>query len=578
MMQSAEATDRMLSGLLRQWGGALVRLQVDLPRQPTLDGGILCPACKMIHGRCHEAVYPLLYLAQRTGEPQYLTAAKKLFRWGENMLCPDGSLRNDAKSDWRGVTVFGAIALHDALYFHGSLLSVAEKTEWESRLSRMGEWLYENLRPGRLQAYLNYYAANACAMALLGAYFGRDGYRALARELAEFCFAHTSESNLLFGEGHPLDLRTAKGCLAVDAGGYNPEETLPCLSRYARAMDDPSALERCRTLWRAQLLWMLPDGAWDNSAGSRAFKWTWWGSRTSDGCQDALFSLGKDDPVFAEAALRNAGLYERCTRDGLLYGGPDYFRRGEKPCVHHTFCHAKALAGSLNGGFSDFGRVPLPVEDPPAITRFRELDLLRVGTGGWLAEISGYDYQPFPGAHASGGAVCLLFHRKTGPLIACGAADYRIREPLNQQLPSDPASHLCACPRIEAAVDAVRYAQHYDPNAVIGASEDAGGVTVRAEAFLCDERGERMPGPGACLLEYVFRRDSLTVRGRVRGEIAERARYLLPLIGDAVRPEVLRGDMPSAPRPFFNLNPGFAGTEYSIRPDRDGIFALRITV
>ncbi len=49
------------------------------------------------------------------------------------MRCPDGSFRNDAGAIWRGTTVFGAIALHNALFYHGRLLSDAEKAEWEDR-------------------------------------------------------------------------------------------------------------------------------------------------------------------------------------------------------------------------------------------------------------------------------------------------------------------------------------------------------------------------------------------------------------------------------------------------------------
>ena len=37
------------------------------------------------------------------------------------------------------------------------------------------------------------------------------------------------------------------------------------------------------TSLRAHLEFMLPDGAWDNSWGTRNYKWTYWGSRTSDG-------------------------------------------------------------------------------------------------------------------------------------------------------------------------------------------------------------------------------------------------------------------------------------------------------
>ena len=93
---------------------------------------------------------------------------------------------------------------------------------------------------------------------------------------------------------------------------------------------------------------MLPDGGWDNSIGTRNFKWTYWGGRTSDGCQAALNHLGKDDVAFAESALRNLELYKACTHQGLLMGGPHYARHGEEPCIHHTFCHAKVLAEALD--------------------------------------------------------------------------------------------------------------------------------------------------------------------------------------------------------------------------------------
>ena len=572
-------TERLVSGLLRDWGDALVKLQIVMPERPELDGGIMCPACKIIHGRCHEVVYPLMRLAADTGDGRYLVSAERLFRWGDNMLCADGSMRNDAKSDWRGVTVFGAIALHDALFYHGGLLTETEKSEWENRLERMGEWLFEHLRPGRLQAYLNYYAANACAMALLGRYFDRTDYTELARELAEFCLARTTDSLLIYGEGHPVDLKTRKGCRAIDAGGYNAEETLPSLTRCAFALDDPGMISSCRKIWSAHLEWMLPDGAWDDSAGSRAFKWTYWGSRTSDGCQDALFALGRKDPVFAEAALRNTELLARCTHGGLLYGGPDYRRHGEKPCVHHTFCHAKALTGALNNGSYDFDPAELPAGTPKKpYRRYDELDLVKVSCFGWIADVSGYDYVPFPGAHASGGTISLLWHRKTGPLIACGAPDFGLREPFNQQLPSDPDDHRCPCPRLEAVMDGVRFAQYYDPDARIVVDTDADAVTVTADAFLCDETGARLPRAGAFRLRYRFEKDALRITGRTDAALSDAIRFILPVTGNGAVITVPRGASAPDPRGFFSLDPGFMGTEYSVRPDDTGEFEVVISV
>lgn len=108
--------------LLQAWCDELIHLQISMPGNTDFDGAILCPACKVIHGRCHDAVYPMMYMADATGDQKYLDAAKKLFRWGENMLCDDGGLYNDAQSTWNGITVFNAVSLCDALKKHGHLL------------------------------------------------------------------------------------------------------------------------------------------------------------------------------------------------------------------------------------------------------------------------------------------------------------------------------------------------------------------------------------------------------------------------------------------------------------------------
>ena len=561
--------ERELFGLLRQWCDALVWHQIRAPRDPTRDGGLLCPACGRIHGRCADALLPLLCMADRTGDETYLHAAERLFAWGENMLCADGSMRNDAGSAWRGVTVFQAIALHDALTRHGRLLREDAREAWTRRLRHMGDWLYANLAVGA-HAYINYYAANACAMALLGNLFGEAAFLSRARGLADYCFAHVSENGLLYGEGSPHDVRTRKGCFAIDAGGYNAEESLPCLTRYAEAMHDDSALERCRALWHAALSWMLPDGAWDDSVGTRAFKWTYWGSRTSDGCQDALFALGRDEPVFAEAAWRNFLLLRACTHDGLLYGGPDLRAHGDLPCIHHTFCHAKTLAAALDAGLYDFARVSLPADDPPALRYYPENDTYRMACGDWRADVTAYDADNRRAGHASGGAVSLLWHRRCGAVLACGMVDYALAEPFNQQLPLDENEQRSPCPRIEVQADGVRYGQHYDFGASLTAEEADGCVTVRATAQLCGGDHSPLPDSG-CTLVYTLTREGLRIEGAAT---KENARYILPLLSGQVRADILRGTPGGEPEPIFCLSPGFAGREMVVLPDETGRFTV----
>ena len=109
-----QSLDNSLRGeaekLLTEWMDTLLTYQcVNL--HSALDGGILCPACARIHGRIGDAVLPLMYLADKTGNDKYLHAAKSLMAWMENVHYPDGSWMNDVHvSDWNGTTVFAAIA------------------------------------------------------------------------------------------------------------------------------------------------------------------------------------------------------------------------------------------------------------------------------------------------------------------------------------------------------------------------------------------------------------------------------------------------------------------------------------
>ena len=65
-----QSLDNSLRGeaekLLTEWIDTLLTYQcVNL--HSALDGGILCPACARIHGRIGDAVLPLMYLADKTG-------------------------------------------------------------------------------------------------------------------------------------------------------------------------------------------------------------------------------------------------------------------------------------------------------------------------------------------------------------------------------------------------------------------------------------------------------------------------------------------------------------------------------
>src|SRR5258708_36975976 len=122
--QRPRGTANLYSEVLRSWCDGLVAHQLTSIRDPAQHGGILCPACALIHGRCGDAVYPLLHVAHGTGDEKYLRAALLMHDWSERTVSrPDGSWANDVTlSSWKGTTGFHAIALAEALHYHGALL------------------------------------------------------------------------------------------------------------------------------------------------------------------------------------------------------------------------------------------------------------------------------------------------------------------------------------------------------------------------------------------------------------------------------------------------------------------------
>ena len=101
---------------------------------------------------------------------------------------------------------------------------------------------------------------------------------------------------------------------------------------------------------------------------------------------------------------------------------------------------------------------------------------------------------------------------------------------------------------------------------------------IHVDAWLCDQDGQRMPDAGACSLAYQLTEDCLTISGRVAAALADRACFVLPLIGDRAQVEVTGGRLSIPPEKMFNISPGFLGQEDRIRPDQAGQFRIGITV
>ena len=466
--------------ILKDWCDKLIELQITDKTLPELYGGILCPSCGRIHGRCSDAMYPMLYLYKATGQEKYLDSAKGLFSWSKNMYHEEGFFYNDTNSDWKGITVFSAAQMGECLLDFGECLTEKEYNSILAIFRKCAEYLKDNIE--KIGGNINYPITCAYTMAVAYKVMGDNQYAQKAKQLAHEAKNYITQEGLLYGEGHDREEISPKGCRPVDIG-YNVEESLPALLQYALVMKDKEIYELVIKMMKVHMEFMLPDGAWDNSFGTRNYKWSYWGSRTSDGCITGYGLV--DDPVFREVVKRNTLLLAKCTHQGLLYGGLMYVDAGEPPCVHHTFCHAKAFALLLQkasckqiealNNFQEKAQLPVDVRD--GIVFFPSIQVLLIGKGSWRATITGYDVEYCKWGHPSGGAVSLLWNDKNGTVMIGTMGKYELIEPNNMQL-LRRNTPCCLTPRIESSRFGKIYRSIYDRKAVMQWEENEDNICV----------------------------------------------------------------------------------------------------
>lgn len=427
--------------LMKLWCDTLLIYRVDSPHE-LLDGALLCPACHVIHGRIADLVFPLTLIYVRTNDDRYIKAADKLIDWSEaNLLRPDGSWVNDAGNMWKGISAFSATAIGESIYRYGDRIPEGIKEKWMKIFVRISDYI-NKIFLKKCKPNINYYAGVACEQALAWKLTGKSDYLELAHEAENFCRERFDENGLLYGEKVPVDQVTPKGVRPIDMG-YNIEESLPSLIRCVELIGEDKSFYRER--FRDHMEFMLPDGAVDNSWGSRHNKWTWWGSRTSDGALGGLALLA-DEPLFADACERVLSLYESCTHDGLL-SVPMAKEAGEPTCLHHSFCHAKALAMLADADPIIPAHTALPCERNYGIKFFENRNVALVSHNVWRATISAADIVYAHGCENGGGAMTLLL--KDGmPICASTTRIYNLQEPLNMQYLRKSDSIPCMTPRL----------------------------------------------------------------------------------------------------------------------------------
>ena len=525
----------LISNLLEDWCEGMINVQIHNPSNLEEHGALSCPSCAHIHGRCMDAVYPFLYMADITGDKKYIEGAKLVMLWAENNVSQeDGSwtVVPNPKS-WKGITVFGAIALAEALHYHGHVLDDKTRTNWTARLEKAGQYIHDTFTIDFTN--INYPGTAIYGLNLIGTILKRDDFKAKSKKLASEVKAYfTANEGLLFGECKKSSSKLSeKGLHGVDLG-YNVEETLNGLVLYALKEKDEELLQILTKSLNSHLEFMLPDGAWDNSWGNRMYKWSYWGSRTCDGSQPAFGMMAHINPAFGTAAVKNTELLKSCTANGLIHGGPHFISAGIKPCVHHTFAHAKPLAAMLD----HWKHLPeinkntaLPRATADGIKHFKDLEVSLFARGDWRGTVSAYDaeyHYKNDYRQATGGALGVLYHTKVGLLCAASMAVYYMVEEYNQQ--PQPNKEFALTPRIETFKNDVWYTNLFDLTSDIQSTDSKGKIELTSNVKLKNEAREVVNETASDFeISYKCSVDAMQIHVKTNQNIVENTAFVLPI-------------------------------------------------
>jgi len=534
--------------LLEKWCLGLYANQTNHTGDPLTDGGIYSPGDKAYLGRCADALYPFLWMARHTNDNKYVVAAKKVYAW-EQYNCWNDEYAcwvNDPgmPDGWKAISVFSAITKMEAIEHYSDLLGETTVGEWKNRLRQVAEYIYNTFHVE--YSNINYPATSTFALFKLGKMFDEEKYISKAASIADGLMKYFTPEGFFYGEGgrdmnedgqYPIDL------------GYNVEESLPALAQYSKLSDNKDLFEKVLSSMKVHLEFRLPNGAWDNSWGTRSFKWTMWGSRTSDGCHAGYYSLAEDEPVFAEAVFRNLKCLEISTQNNILHSGPHEFLANVEPSTHHTFDHAKALTALLNLSPPKItaSHAPLPREKEYGIKKFDDINTILFSKGPWRGTVTGYNvsYQNKNNGHCSGGALSCLYHTQIGMLSAASMTEYQRWEGHNMIDEKYVDHFMSLTPRLELLIEGKPvYRNISDYQAEIDYLETDDELLIKSKSRLVSAK-HNIPDIGDTIVfvEYRISENLMSIEISVNEIPAEgKLSYIFPLVCSGLDQVSLRKD------------------------------------
>ena len=140
---------------------------------------------------------------------------------------------------------------------------------------------------------------------------------------------------------------------------------------------------------------------------------------------------------------------------------------------------------------------------------YQDIQTSLIFVGKFRATVTAYDREySMKNGHASGGALTLLWHEKTGPIISASMNEYQMKEAGNMQPDNDPLS-MPLTPRIEL-LKGGRFMNICDLTATMEVKEVGKETIVTSHSRLVDQ-DQISPDSGEikCQTVYTFQEDKI---------------------------------------------------------------------
>jgi hypothetical protein len=384
--------------------------------------------------------------------------------WGEDAPNFDG---------WTGTTSDQLISIAGAYPMLRDDLSSTDRALWESAIHRAADFVVQTFPVGNV----NYSPTGAVAL-LLAADAVRDpvpAWLAKAHSLIALTFQAVNSDGLLTGEGQGVDL------------GYNIAQSIGFLALYGTLKSDETIRDRAAALLRTHAVFVYPNGAVDNSWGTRSYKWTYEsGTKTAPGVYFTFALLADKDPSFVSAERRCLDyLIDDAVHDGIVMTGPhaDQHASVSPPCLYSTFARAQSIAMALV-------YAPKKIADvTPALFRGQQKEWVRffptvnvtiLRTDRVMATVSAYGAvaRYGRGQVSRGGAITNLWiegYGRSGLVQASSVSNYRREEDIHMPVES---ALLPLTSRAECTIDGVYYATLYETEGKMSVTQNADSIEV----------------------------------------------------------------------------------------------------